>query len=277
MDSGGPLSSTRAIAREEDVPRFICIQLSDCRRALPLHEREERRECLDGPRNAIASASSAQFDQIVGSGNCDEQISASDSPKFFCVHAAGDREDEIEGCVGIGDESIGIRHDPFALRIASRREIDRRGRNVDPGPAAEGTEVVTVAAAGVEDRLLSMPSPLGEGGAKRRVRGDHRPNRIEQRLGVTAIEKPPPRRHRLGRVAGISRAALLRLQQIDIAAARDVEGVTTRTDDAPLLARKREVATAHCAKELRHRLAVGFWPLAVNIAYRPAANGERPT
>ncbi len=210
MDSGGPLSSTGPIGREEDIAGLICIQLGNGRRALPLHEREERREGLDRSRNAIASASSAEFDQIVGSGNRDEQISASDSPKFCCVHPASDREDEIERCIGVGDESIGIRHDPFALRIASRSEIDRRGRNVDPGAAAEGTEVVAVAAACVEDCPLSVPSPPGEGGAKRQVRGEHRTNCIEQRLGVTAIEKPPPRRHRLCRVAGISGAALLR-------------------------------------------------------------------
>ena len=64
---------------------------------------------------------------------------------------------------------------------------------------------------------------------------------------MAPIEKSPPRGHSLRGIARSLRPPLLRLQQIDVAAPRDVERVSARTDEAALLALERQMAIANGA------------------------------
>ena len=87
---------------------------------------------------------------------------------------------------------------------------------------------------------------------QRAARGQRVHDRVDQRLHVSGFEEPPPRRHRLRRVAGILRLLVLRLEEIDVAAAGDVEGVVVRATVRAAVARERLAAVADRAKEIHH-------------------------
>src|SRR5690348_11267186 len=65
--------------------------------------------------------------------------------------------------------------------------------------------------------------------------------------------QPPACRHGIGAVAGLFRAALLWLQQIDVSAARDIERVAALAMNTPHLAQQRPMAIADGAEEQRYR------------------------
>ncbi|HSP34611.1 MAG TPA: potassium channel family protein, partial [Thermoanaerobaculia bacterium] len=69
---------------------------------------------------------------------------------------------------------------------------------------------------------------------------------------MTGVQKSPPRRNRVWRVARRRGAAVLRLQQIDVAAAGDIERVSARTDDTFRFAGQRRMTRADGAQQLRH-------------------------
>jgi hypothetical protein len=69
---------------------------------------------------------------------------------------------------------------------------------------------------------------------------------------MAAIEKAPPRGDGFDRIARISRTPLLRLQEIDVAAAGDVERMPARAHGAPRLARERLMTIANGAEKLGH-------------------------
>jgi len=58
-------------------------------------------------------------------------------------------------------------------------------------------------------------------------------------------------------ISGLFRPAFLRLEQVDVSAACDVEGVSARTDQALLPAFEREVAVADGAEEHSSSVADG--------------------
>src|SRR4029078_5786754 len=68
------------------------------------------------------------------------------------------------------------------------------------------------------------------------------------------------------RVARLLRSPLLRMQQVDVSAARDVERMSARTNQSPLLADQCHMTVADGTEE--HTANVGAWPTA---AARPAA------
>jgi len=59
----------------------------------------------------------------------------------------------------------------------------------------------------------------------------------------------PPRGNGAGGIAGMPGSPFLRLKQVDISAASDVEGVSARAQHSPPVARQPLVAAAHGAKE----------------------------
>ncbi len=102
---------------------------------------------------------------------------------------------------------------------------------IESGPASEAAEVEPVTAAGIENHIAG--------------RGGHDLlDRAQQRLGHTAIVQSPPPGDGGSRVARMLGSALLRLKQVDVSAARDVERMAARTEQPPLLAQQRHVAAA---------------------------------
>lgn len=59
----------------------------------------------------------------------------------------------------------------------------------------------------------------------------------------------PARRDGCIRVAWLFRSPVLRLQQIDVAATGDVDGVSARAENPPFLADQRQPAAAHRAEQ----------------------------
>ncbi len=113
---------------------------------------------------------------------------------------------------------------------------------VEAVPAGEFTQVESIAATGVEN------------GVGRRGR-DRLRNGVEQRRGDPAIVQAPARGHGSHRIARVFGTAVLRLQQVDVTAARDVEGMPARARQAAPIAERlrtalqRQVAIADRAQE----------------------------
>ena len=107
---------------------------------------------------------------------------------------------------------------------------------IETNLAREAAEVESVAAAGIEDNIA-------------RARGHHLGDRQQQRLRYAAIVQSPPRCDGVYRIARMLRSTLLRLEQVDIPAARDVERMPLRTHDSPFFARQRQMAAPYGAKK----------------------------
>lgn len=203
-------------------------------------EREVLREHLHRARYAIARHAT-QLDEIVRARNRDDQSSvvAQHAAELGWIESRGDRQDGCERRVCVRQKTIGIRDDPVTRRIALRCCIDRGNGDVDAVPFVgfEVAEVVALAASGIEQRACE------------RLR--ERDDRVEDRLCESAIEEPPPRRDRIGGIARHTRTPVLRLQQIEVAAARDVEGVPALADRAACVERERRVAVTDSTEEGR--------------------------
>jgi len=74
-------------------------------------------------------------------------------------------------------------------------------------------------------------------------------DRAQQRPGHAPIVQATAGRDGGRGIARLLRSPLLRLQQIDVSAARYVERMPARAEQPPLLARQRQVALAHRAEE----------------------------
>src|SRR5258708_5590161 len=72
---------------------------------------------------------------------------------------------------------------------------------------------------------------------------------MQQRAGHSAIVQSPPGFDGGGGIARLIRSPVLRLEQVDVSTARDVKGVSARTEHSPLLARERHAAIADWTKE----------------------------
>ena len=214
------------------------VQIGGGGDAALIEEREAVREGLERPVDAIA-ARAAQFDQIVGRGKRDQQppAVAQNPPELARIHPRGDREQDGERPVGDRHDPIGIGHHPLALRVAPRGCIHRRDGDIDAMGvevrfALDGAEVEAVAAAGIQNHVV---------GSGRHGLRDRRDAGVPSRP-CHAIAGAPPRRRSIARMFG---APLLRLQQVDVAAARDIEGVSARADHPPLFAQQWQMTAAH--------------------------------
>ena len=181
-------------------------------------EGEVGMEGFDGAGGAI-SGGAAEFDEIVGGGDGDEEaaVGLEDAVELRGVATGGDGENEREGFVGVGDLAIGVGEDPFAVGIAAGGGEDSRGRDVDAVAAAAGefdeaAEIEAVAAAGVEDLV-------GGGGVSEFADG------LEEGRGDAAVVEAAAGVDGGGGVAGFAGAAVLRLEEGEMAVAADIEGV----------------------------------------------------
>ncbi len=160
------------------------------------------------------------------------------SPAF--ILAVIDRTSENDRA-GVRHESIGIGDNPLAFGIAPGRGIHGRNGDVDSmrieaDPAREGAEVEPVATAGIENNVA---------GAWSREIGDG----IEQRdRHAEIVQSPAPRDGSRG-VTRVLRPPFLRLEQVDVSAPRNVERMSSRTNQPPPLAQQRHVAIADGAEE----------------------------
>jgi len=199
--------------------------------------------------------------QVILTGEHHQQapILPHDPAKLRPVQSRRDREHEIEGRVLVRDEAIGICHHPLAIGIALRGCFDRRNGDVDAVPLVpfERREPKAVAATDVEDF----------GVRRQRCRFHER----QSGSFAAALQiQPSPRRDHLGGIAGRFRPALVRLQQIHIPAAGNVERVAARANVALRFALQRDTAVAngaekHAYNHIMHRstrrlltLTVGF-------------------
>ncbi len=205
----------------QQICRRSFIQFRDVPHVLLLRECEVRREHLNRSLHPVARHA-AQFDEIVGAGNRDEQpaVIVQHPRELLRVQARGNGENGPEAAIGERQEAIGIGHDPAAGGIAPRCRIDRRGRDVDAVSLlrCDRAEVIALAASGIENGSVG--------------RIEKREDRIEQRLREAAVEEAAPRGDCLRRVARHFRAPVLRLQQIEVAAARGVERMPAAAERA---------------------------------------------
>jgi hypothetical protein len=90
--------------------------------------------------------------------------------------------------------------------------------------ARETTEVETVAAAGIQNDIA-------------RDRVNHLRDSAQQRLRHAAIVQTPPRRYRIRSIARILGSPILRLEQVDVPAACDIERMSPWTYHSLFFAR----------------------------------------
>lgn len=124
-----------------------------------MDEGESASESIDRLGYTIAPRA-AQFDEIAGGGNGDEEAAAvpQNPPEFHRIHTRRDRQNDGERPIRIGHHAIGIRNYPLAVRVAPRGCVNGRDRDIDPmriapGIALESAEVETIAAAGIENHV----------------------------------------------------------------------------------------------------------------------------
>jgi hypothetical protein len=74
----------------------------------------------------------------------------------------------------------------------------------------ETAEIEAIAAPGIENNIA-------------RTRANHLRDPAQQRLGHAAVMQAPPRRYGIWGIAGVLGSPILWLQQVDVAAACDIE------------------------------------------------------
>ena len=175
-------------------------------------------ECCGGAIDAVAGGA-AEFDEVVGGGDGEEEAAGGteDAVELGGVSAGGDGEDEGEGLARVGDLAVGVGEDPLAVGIAAGGGEDGGLGDIDAvalgaGLFGEGAEVVAVAAAGVEDGV-------GGGGGGKVADGVEQGE--EEALGGEAAAGVDC----FGGVARVFGPAVLGLEEVDVAAAGNVEGV----------------------------------------------------
>ena len=122
--------------------------------------------------------------------------------------------------------SIGIRHHPCQLRKTSSGVSSRGGRQVDADAGR-----CALRAHARRERVAGTGAKVCDHGVVRQVQRRQAPNQLaDQRPSDSSIEQASPRLDDGDGIAGGQRAAILRLKQIDVPAARDVVGMPARAD-----------------------------------------------
>jgi hypothetical protein len=184
-----------------------------------------------------------ELEQIVRAGDHEQQaaVVAEDAMELGRVPARRDGRHRREGRGGIGQGAVGVRHDEVEARVPRGRRLDRGHRDVDsvalaPEARRERAQVVALAAADLEQRIRYSDR-----------------QQVADRAGELRLEatgqKAPPRRHRGGGISRSRRPAILGLQQVDVTAPGDVEGMRARARQASPLPRKRKAAAADRAEQ----------------------------
>jgi hypothetical protein len=150
------------------------------------------------------------------------------------IHPRSDGHDDRKKTLGVGHEPIGIGDDPFTLGVTAHRGFNGWDRNVDAVRAASGlagqaAQVEAITTSGIEIYVVS--------GCGQNLRDG-----VQQRPAYAAIMQSPPRSNGRDGVARLVRSAVLRLEQVDVSAARHVEGMPALTKQPLTVAGKRQAA-----------------------------------
>jgi len=167
-----------------------------------------------------------QLNQIIRGWQRHDQDSSGrqDAGAFGRISPSVDGQDDVYTAVSEGQSSIRVGHDPRESRETSRCKVDGRHRQIDADAAHR-----TIPAQALQHLARAATEVHGHGsapvGAKLKSAD----------LIDDGIDDGVPDAHPIERsarfdgsfgIAGIQRSAILRLQQIDVAAARDIEGMT---------------------------------------------------
>src|SRR5437879_1012557 len=107
---------------------------------------------------------------------------------------------------------------------------------IEAGLASEAAKVETITTAGIQSDVAWAC-------------GHHLRDGVQQWLSHAAIVQSAPRCDCCRRVTGLLGSPLLRLEQVDVPATRDVERMSSRTQKSPLHAPQRHMAIANRAEE----------------------------
>ena len=181
-----------------------------------LSKLESRRESTNGSGYAV-SAGSPKFHEIVRGGYRHQElpIVAQHPPEFQRIHPRRDRQNDGKRAVFVRNESVRIGHNPLVAGVTARRRIYGCNRDVDamrrePAQSGETPDKVAIAAPCIQNSVAGRSS-------------DHFGDAMEQRLSHTAIVQTAPAGDSGFGIARIPGAPVLRLKQVNVSAARDVE------------------------------------------------------
>jgi len=190
-----------------------------------------------------------QLDEVVLSRDGHQQpaFGFEDAAELRGVAPRGERQGEVEGGIRPGQGAVGIHHEPGEAAPAAGGEVDGGDREVDPVPIdlpfpGEMAQEEALAAAHVEDRWTARQREGIEG-------FEQGP---PQEFAVSGLQEPPPRQNGLLRIARVLRLAVPRLEQVAVAAAGDIEGMSARAAEGALLVGQRGTAAADGTEEGDH-------------------------
>ena len=140
--------------------------------------------------------------------------------------------------------AVRIRDHPGEVRKAPRRVVDRRHGQVDTDGVDRSRPRHGV------KRIARPAAQIHHDGPIRESEGDDESGHfLDERASHAGCEQAGPRGDHLRGVARGERPPILRLQQVHVAAARDVVRVSARTAVGRLTPVERQPAVAHGARE----------------------------
>jgi hypothetical protein len=201
--------------------------------------------------NALALYALAQLDQVIRCRhrNQHDAVGGQHAIGLPGIATSVQRHEQIDARVEQRQAAIGIRHHPGVTREpaggtigGSRRQIDADAARLEP--FAQRGERITGSRSEIDDHRC---------GAERK-RNCLRTHAIDQCPTHSRRQQRRARRDRLTRIAGIERSPVLRLQQVDIAAARDVVGMAGSTRELCLASLERQSTPTNSARQrtVRH-------------------------
>lgn len=219
-----------------------------------------------------------QFDEVVRGGHHHDQPAArpQDARALGWVAARVHREDDIDGSIRKWQTPIRVGDNPGRRGAAACGAHDRGAGELE----ADGIHTVDTRDHLCQELAGSGPE-LGHHTVAVAEPGSRLPHdTLQRRDADTAREQPLPRRDRIRRIARQCRAAILRLQQIHISGAGDVERMPVLASPGGALRYEWTSAAAHwtgkAGSHRRHRTAAAAFDQAEPPPRQPSREGEVP-
>ena len=251
MDAIGQRESDATVRAPEHIEERLAFERQRLSNPDAFHELEVGVVFVQHSVDAISFHASplhelTQLDQVIRGRQRHDQDSSGgqDAGAFGRISPPVDREDDIYPIISEGQSSIRVGHDPRKSGNTSRRDVDGRHRQID-SDTAEGT----IATQALQHLARPATKIDGHGIGTKLESADAIDDGSDDRVPDA---QPIERRACLdgsSGITGIRRAAVLRLQQVDVAAARDVEGMTSRAHIRTRMACEWQTALAHGARE----------------------------
>jgi hypothetical protein len=188
-----------------------------------------------------------QFDEIVGRRHGDEQVARprQHTRTFGGMAPAVQREHEIDRLIEQRQPAIGIRHHPGQCRKTPCGVFGRGDGQID----ADADDLPPCADR--RDRVTRPGAQVGDDRLRRKKRQHALHHAIDQCLADAGSKQPRAGFDRLTAIARITRLAVLRLQQRDVARTRDIVGVTARAYEGSAAALEQQPAVTNGASQRR--------------------------